>query len=391
MKLFYHILLLLVIINSIALNTCFAQNEYEVINEWENSFKWIKKDGKIGLLDSSNQIIIKPKVDGEIIIIREMILVIHKGKRGVYNLKGQAILSPNYSKIEIKKDYIKYTLEEVTGEKKQGLCDFKGSKLLAKDYCSIKEMRRNTLAVSEDCKHSILIDRTSQQQISKDTFLYLKYEGRNRYAASKDGKNYGLIAPRGKMIIPFQYQRLESIYYNSKTIDSIFIAKADDKYGLINLENKIVLDFIYDKIRYGEFEFPCVKNGKWGLVSRQNEPLIEHKYDKLIMPETPMNCYIVSKEGKYGAVNRDESILIQLQYEHLCLNKNGLFAAKKNNKWGILNQKGEYLSDFVFEFIDCYNDLFRVKLEGNIFYLNSDLNCIQFCPDDEILEQYGLK
>ncbi|MEM9920725.1 MAG: WG repeat-containing protein [Bacteroidota bacterium] len=393
MKILNKATLLLVILNLLGVNPCAAQDGYEIFNEWDNSFAWIRKDGKVGLLDSAKQVLIEPTINGEIVVINEdAILVVHNKKKGVYNHKGQEVLPPIYTKIEIRKEHIKYTREDENGEKKQGLCRLDGSKILSRDYCSVKEMRGNILAVSDDCKHSILIDRTTEKQLSPDTFMYIKYESHNRYAVSKDKVSYGIINIELEKVIPFEYQMLSAIWYNSRTIDSIFLAKKNNKYGLINTKNEVIIDFAYDRIGYGDGLFSCRKDGKWGLISIDNEILIDPIYDKLIVPyRPPMNYFVVSKDGKYGAVTRDNEIVLALKYDHLCLSDNGLFSAKKGDKWAIIDENGKNLTDFIFDTGDCYNDLFRVKLEGTTYYMNADLKCIQFCPDQAVLERYGLK
>ena len=83
----------------------------------------------------------------------------------------------------------------------------------------------------------------------------------------------------------------ETKYYNFKfeerkesdifTSNTLFISKKDGKYGFVDKEGNVVVDYIYDDAtQQNEYGFAGVKkDGKWGVVDKQGKLLQEPTYD----------------------------------------------------------------------------------------------------------------
>lgn len=59
---------------------------------------------------------------------------------------------------------------------------------------------------------------------------------------------------------------------------------------------------------------------------------------------------VAKKDGLYGYYNYDfELASSSLQFEDMTLNNNGVTAVKKDGKWGIINDSGETVTDYIYE------------------------------------------
>ena len=88
--------------------------------------------------------------------------------------------------------------------------------------------------------------------------------------------------------------------------------KKDEKYGLIDLNGKILLDAIYDDIyslKGTKDVVITVQDKKLGLVNSEGTIVIPNKYTQIKSLGEDTNLYIVQDEnGKYGIYNKTFSV-----------------------------------------------------------------------------------
>ena len=72
----------------------------------------------------------------------------------------------------------------------------------------------------------------------------------------KDNK-FGALNYEGKVTIPFEYDELRGIYSSPN-----FIAKKNGKYGIIDKENTVEKEFIYDRAELVKEVVFLYKNNK---------------------------------------------------------------------------------------------------------------------------------
>jgi len=84
------------------------------------------------------------------------------------------------------------------------------------------------------------------------------------YCLYKENEKYGVIDRSNNIIIPAEYDMI----YNSH-VEELFCVKKDDKKGIISSANQIILPVEYDMI--GEFDSDGLasirKNGQYGFVN----------------------------------------------------------------------------------------------------------------------------
>ena len=92
---------------------------------------------------------------------------------------------------------------------------------------------------------------------------------------------YGFIDKTGKFIIEPQY--LSVMYQMSdwrifREGGYAIVQNQDEKWGTIDINNNIIVPFIYDQINPGEL-LAVQKDGKYGFIDKNNNLVIDYKYD----------------------------------------------------------------------------------------------------------------
>ena len=174
----------------------------------------------------------------------------------------------------------------------------------------------------------------------------------------------------GEIKIDTEYESLKYLF------DGNYIAEKDSKYGIIDINNKEIIDFQYNDIDYmSEEEFIEAEDdeGKTNILNNQFEikckgivSEINSKYDYIKLRENgeykyynfkleqknpqdifPANTLYLSKEnGKYGFVNKKGIVIVNYIFDDATeQNDYGYAAVKKDGKWGAIDSKGEIVTE----------------------------------------------
>ncbi len=296
----------------------------------------IKKDGKVGISDNNGNIIVKVEYkdikgigdnyqNGYIVINDE-------NKYGVIDFTGNQILENKYEDISQVYGSGMYIVKE----KEYKLIDKSGKEIL-NNFDSIKSINGENVIVSVDGKFGV--KNTQNEELISIDYQDLTYAFSDYYIAKKDGK-YGLINTNGEEALKFEYNNLsyrevaaffegekennpntividsnfeeklqgyisevnidkgyfrikidgEYKYYNfkfeekaSKDIlsdNTLFLSKKDNKYGYVNKDGDVIVDYIYDDAReQNSYGFVAVKKDNlWGSIDKDGNVVIEPKY-----------------------------------------------------------------------------------------------------------------
>jgi hypothetical protein len=151
---------------------------------------------------------------------------------------------------------------------------------------------------------------------------------------SKDSLQ-GLIDTTGKVIFPTQYYTIGEM----STDGLIALQSKDLKWGFGDINGKVVIPLEYEDA--GDFlsGISLVRsNGKVGIIDRNNKKVVDFIYDHAQVMNNPE--FIVVKMGDlWGAIDRKGSVVADFKYEYLANMQDGVVWAKLNGKWGLLDNK----------------------------------------------------
>ncbi len=287
----------------------------------------VKKAGNMGLVNDKGQTII-PVLYKAILTLKEgysseYIIVNENDKYGIISTSGVILIEPNYEDIK----YL--NTSEAFAVKEAGVWKLYNNAakeiIIDGGYEDIIEYKNDNITIKKDGKFGVI--NSNKEEIIIPEYEDLKYLFSIYYIAKKDDK-YGIINLENETVIPFEYTNMNYVeggnfiqadegnmqtaifdgnlakkasgivsqinidkgyikiytnneykYYNFKfeektsaellTGNTLFLSKKDGKYGYVDKDGKIVIDYIYeDGTEQNSCGFAAVKkDGLWGSIN----------------------------------------------------------------------------------------------------------------------------
>lgn len=371
-------------------------------NVWyEKNLLKVKKDEKYGLIDLLGNEVLPIEYDNISTLkgVENSILVQKDGKYGLVNSEGSIIIEANYKEIKsIEEDYKKgyITIDE---NNKYGVIDYNKKQLLPNEYEEIKQVYGQNLFVIKESDKEKLIDSEKNVVLEKGFDEIKQILQYSEGIIFTDSKKYGVMNLNGDEIIPAEYEEIK------EAKDSIFIAKKDGKYGIIDKEKNTKVEFNYSNITYNkqadiylaeDENYNTVvldnqfNNKLQGILSEINTDKgymklrvgdeykyynfkFEEKSNKDILASNTL--FLSKKDGKYGFVNSKDEVVVDYIYDDATeQNSYGYAAVKKDGKWGSIDTNGKVVIDPIY------------NLDNNIvidfigkWHLGQDINMNYYC------------
>ncbi|WP_281636531.1 WG repeat-containing protein [Flavobacterium marginilacus] len=160
----------------------------------------------------------------------------------------------------------------------------------------------------------------------------------------------GIIDENENIVLPIEYKDIKTYPYN----DGSFLAvNKEGKYGCVLINGKISLPFEYDQINTSySNNLKTTKNNKCGLIqvnSGTPYEIVTCEYDNInIENET----FIVEKNGLFGMLDSFGKLIAPCEYESIdkVVSKNNnyssnfVFIAKKDKKFVLLDKNAQQIS-----------------------------------------------
>ena len=359
----------------------------------------VSKAGQKGLYDAKGKCLL-PIAFSNISFDNNRYWLVNKdGKQGLYSYMGKEIMAPRYDSIEVTCNYRTNTGNYFIVKKGlYGLCNNEGKFIVDPQYTAIeyRYLRYFKLTKGDSC-HYLFNYKDIIKDIKLDDAMPITIQRNEQklfYFNYKQGKAWGLLRENGQPVIAVQYDKpLEKVGYIHSDSTAYFIACKDNLFGLIDINNKIVLPFQYKNIQptflYNTIEL-TTDEGKQLYNMTKKQLALNLFYDKSSVSdrflylkrnglETAVDCkhmhllfpfkynsilalnnnehFIVVTEGKTAVVNRQDKQLIPYGYDEIKVtNKPNLFIIKKENQYGIVNLKNELVYGMTPYHIEAYND-----------------------------------
>ena len=231
------------------------------------------------------------------------------GKWGVINNKGETIINTEYNEMITIPNPEKavfvciYDVNEETGEYKTKILNEKQENLFT-EYDTVE---------------------TIENFDSKQNIWYEK----NTLRVSKNGK-YGLIDLEGKKLLGCEYDSITAL----KSVEENLLVRKDNKVGIVNNVGQIIVPVEYKDVR--------------------------------ILKEGYKNEYIIVDENdNQGIISTSSTIIVAPTYKEIkYINSNEIYAAKIEDKWNLVNKKGEIINNSFDDYTYVKGDYVIVQKDG---------------------------
>lgn len=409
----------------------------------KRNLAFLHKDGKRVLCDTTGEIILDKAFSSLKYLGAGLIKTQKKWSFGLINAQGKEILPPLYNRIryspkgifvvttngiydydtnnkflidstgrrpfsELYDGYIlNYNSSNFIGireNQKFALANLNGKIITDFVFNSLKPIKENAIIVSVENKGECLIDTTGK--IISPFYDYIDWEKPKRdwaYVRNNNNSETGVISFSGEELIP-------PIYQNFSTSENYFVAKRNDKFGLIDIENNIKIPIVHDynfyyeeglvwdsneklfdifgkpllpdeyesaeETEHGSF-FYVYENGKMGVFDvLKFKPIVPSIYDDCFIFLSSKNEYYFSVKlgDKMAVVDIKGHQIIPFQKaESITYCKDGYFLIRNENLLTILNNQGKKIWSEKGKSIWIYSKdafLFREKKDSKIRILN---------------------
>lgn len=186
---------------------------------------------------------------------------------------------------------------------KYGIMDLSGNIKISAKYDELKEAKSGVFIAKRDGKYGIIdIDENEKVEFKYNAISY--NEKADIYIAedeqfNNDIMNNNFEIKQSGILIDFDdekgyielRQADEYKYYNLRfeekkvseifTSNTLFLSKKDGKYGFVDKDGKVVVDYIYDDAsKQNTYGYAGIKkDGKWGSIDNKGNVVQEPTYD----------------------------------------------------------------------------------------------------------------
>ncbi len=299
----------------------------------------ITKDGKYGLCDNTGNIIIEPKYKNIDKIEEDYkngyIIEDENGKKGIIGIDKSEVLKCEYEDI---KQIVATNMFVVKKENKYIIIDKEGNTIIEDKFDDVEGINGEYIIAKNENKVGI-IDKTGETKVE---FKYQEIKAAGDYYITKKNDKFGIIDINGEEKVAheaidisyytsgkfFIVDYLENNKLESKVIDTNFETKV---IGIVTEVNETKGYFrLYEEqgYKYYNFKFEekasqnilttntlflSKKNGKYGFVDKEGKVVVDYIYDDAT--EQNSSGYAgIKKDGLWGAIDTKGKVIIEPEY-----------------------------------------------------------------------------
>ena len=315
-------------------------NEITALEGIKSTLK-IVKDGKCGIADNTGKVLLEAQY-AEVTNLGQdnkagFIVKSEDGKYGIVDYSNTQVLEAKYDeiyKIHANDFYV------VKQDGKQVLIKKDGTVTLSEGFDEITAILKNIengVIYKKSNKYGVM--KTTGEVTIEASYEELKETKSGIFIAKKDGK-YGVIDLENNPKVEFKYQTMsynekadlyiaEDENFNNDLLDSSYTVKQTGILVDLNDEKEYIEMSQNGEYKYYNFKFEeknvtdifdsntlflSKKNGKYGFIDKEGKVVVDYIYDDA----TEQNSYGyagIKKDGKWGAIDNKGNVIQEPTYE----------------------------------------------------------------------------
>lgn len=343
---------------------------------------WVKKDGRLLLIDTVGNVICKTDYDHGYRFSHSRAIVgvdssRYESRFGFVDINGDEIIPLRYTiAMSFNENGIAWVGNRQQGLNYIRLIDTAGYALNDNVYFDLRYMG-DSLIVRGHNDYTVFIDaRTGSefQPLYRSIDQVKDNEGNTyfkRYYA--DGK-VDLVNTDYREILPPQYESIIAI------TEKRFAVKHDGKWGMVDFRNRPILPFVYDREmeRFKKGVTKIVKDGKQGVIDTAGKEIIPCEYRTVTIYEGTNR--ITAEDSTFTDLYDLQGRPISMgEYEYIdgfsYMNRS---AVRRNGKWGAVDYRMRIRCETIYDRIGKFesDSVAWVVLDGKIGYVDEHYNVI---------------
>lgn len=382
---------------------CFAiEPRFQSVRPFQaEGYALIYEDGCWGAIDTKGQIVVSPKVQGELqeffpehgLVNIDRVVDNQKRESGYLNFKGEEVIPMKqqwaYSSTISKNGLIWATDRTGLSAKDRSIFGFintRGAWQIAPQFTSVSDFSFNGLAAVRMDNDWGYIDANGTTVIPFEYQYAYPFMFNGLATVCKDDK-WGMINALGEVVIPIEYLELGVFKQDATQLAYFKIRNAlcEERYGYLDAQGKRVIQPKFECADHFYAERAAVKvEDKYGFIDPCGELVIPAVFDMAygFYAGDHFLCEVCDQDEKPGVINVfGEVVLEQSFYDHVYLGA-GLkkFArhviVKKDEKEGVCNTLGEWVIPMEFNEISIYQNRYILCTRFTDLYDEVGLHCL---------------
>lgn len=312
-------------------------DKIESLKGVENSIL-LYKDEKIGLCNSKGKIVIEPQYS-EIKAIGTdyqlgYIVKNAQNQYGMVDCNNTKVLDTKYLEIKPVTENNIYVIKQ---ENQYQLINKNGDKVISKFFDDIKGFKNGNIIVKNQGKFGVI--NTTGEEILPIQYEDVDFAFTDTFIIKLNQK-YGLTKKNDQMVYDVKYASMKYIPkadfveasedgITSDIVGNDMTIKLTGIVSQVNTEKEYFRIRIKDEYKYYNFKyeekksfdlltgnnlFLDKKNGKYGYIDKEGKVIVDYLYED----GTEQNIYgyvSVKKDGKWGALDKDGNIVAPIEYK----------------------------------------------------------------------------
>ncbi len=247
-----------------------------------------------------------------------------------------------------------------------------------KDYTYVSSLKSGVRITLKDSKQGV-IDKNNKVvlpniykniNVIKDKIIYTKQDN-----------TMGITSVEGKTLLKNEYTYVYPFQEN-------YLIKNKNKVGIIDANEKVVVQSIYDEIRpFKEDRAIVVSDKKYGVIDKSGKEIVPPEYEYIQDFSNGM-AMIIAQGRKAGFLNKDGIEVVQEIFKYTQPFKGNSTVVILDKEFGVINKNGEYTIKLQEERINPLgNDLYSIKEKDKMYLVDSNGTKISEQGYDSIGEQ----
>ena len=246
-------------------NKLIIEPQYNEVKQVSNDNYYVVRDDKLKIIDKENQVIMEDGFDEVVSINNKNFLIKNNGNYNILNLEKENILKNNY-------EYLEHIFEDYYIAKKDnkfGVIDLGENNKIDFKYTSISyRSDANFIQAENENYETELYDSDFNYKLSG---IITDVNTENGYIRVRVGNEYKY----------YNFKFEEKQNYEILVGKTLYLSKKDGKYGYIDKNKNVVVDYIYDDAKeQNSYGYSAVKKDNlWGVIDKMGKLIVEPQYE----------------------------------------------------------------------------------------------------------------
>ena len=250
-------------------NAQVLETKYEEIYKiYGNDFYVVKQDGKTSLIKKDGTVVLNEGFDEISAILKntENVIIYKKSnKYGVMKTTGEITIEANYDELKETKSGIFIAKKD----EKYGVIDLQNNQKVEFKYQTMSYNEKADLYIAED--ENFNNDLLDSSYTVKQTGILVELNDEKEYIEMSQNGEYKY----------YNFKFEEKNVTDILSSNTLFLSKKDGKYGFVDKEGNVVVDYIYDDAtEQNTYGYAGIKkDGKWGAIDNKGNVIQEPTYE----------------------------------------------------------------------------------------------------------------